>query len=85
MTPSCVSYAKRHWSTEDINYMSHTKSRPAVGHTQPSIQRMSGAFSMGVKRPRREYDHSPPSCVGFKNAWRYTSTPPICLRGVVFN
>jgi hypothetical protein len=29
----------------------------------------------GVKRPRREVDHSTPSSAEVKNAWRYTSTP----------
>jgi hypothetical protein len=32
-------------------------------------------FSLGVKRPRREADHSPPSSAEVKNAWIYTSTP----------
>jgi hypothetical protein len=30
---------------------------------------------VGVKRPGREADHSPPSSVEVKNAWSYTSTP----------
>jgi hypothetical protein len=30
---------------------------------------------VGVKRPGREADHSPPSIAEFKNAWSYTSTP----------
>jgi hypothetical protein len=34
------------------------------------------ALSPGVKRPRREADHSPPSSAEVKNAWSYTSTPP---------
>jgi hypothetical protein len=29
--------------------------------TQPPIQRVAGALSLGVKRPGREADHSPPS------------------------
>jgi hypothetical protein len=32
------------------------------------------ALSPGIKRPRREADHSPPSSAEFKNAWSYTST-----------
>jgi len=31
--------------------------------------------SLGVKRPRREADHSPPSNAEVKNAWSYISTP----------
>jgi len=34
---------------------------PALGPTQPPIHWAPGALSLGVKRPRREADHSPPS------------------------
>jgi hypothetical protein len=37
-----------------------TVSRPALGPTQPPIQRVPGALSIGVKRPGHEGDHSPP-------------------------
>jgi hypothetical protein len=36
-------------------------SRMALGPTQSPIQWVAGALSLGVKRPRREADHSPPS------------------------
>jgi hypothetical protein len=52
-----------------------TMSRTALGPTQPPIQQASGALSLGVKRPGRETDHSPPSSTEVRNAWRYTSTP----------
>jgi hypothetical protein len=58
-------------------------SRMAAGPTQPPIQWVPGALSLGVKRPGHEADHSPPSSAEVKNAWGYTSTPPICLHGVV--
>jgi hypothetical protein len=32
-----------------------------------------------------EVDYSPPSSTEVQNAWIYTSTPPICLHGVVLN
>jgi hypothetical protein len=35
-----------------------------------------GVIFPGVKRPRREADHSPPTSAGVKNTWIYTSTPP---------
>jgi hypothetical protein len=38
-----------------------------------------------VNRPGREADHSPPSSAEVKNAWRYTSAPPVCLHGVVLS
>jgi hypothetical protein len=60
-------------------------SMPALEPTQPPIQWISGALSIGVKRPGREADHSPPSSAEVKNAWNYTSTPPIRLHGVVLS
>jgi hypothetical protein len=49
--------------------------RPDLGSTQPPIRWVSGALSLGVKRPRREADHSPPSNAEVKNMWSYTSSP----------
>jgi hypothetical protein len=37
-----------------------SSSRTALGPTQPPIQCVPGALSLGVKRPGREADHSPP-------------------------
>jgi hypothetical protein len=33
------------------------------------------SFSLGIKRPGREADHSSPSSAEVKNVWSYTSTP----------
>jgi hypothetical protein len=33
------------------------------------------ALSVGIKRPGREADYSPPSSAEVKNEWSYTSTP----------
>jgi hypothetical protein len=44
---------------------------------QPPIQRVLGAFSLGIRRPERKADHSLPSGAGIKNAWSYTSIPHI--------
>jgi hypothetical protein len=52
-----------------------TVSRTALGYTQPPIQWVTGVLSLGVKRPGREGDHSPPSSAEVKNAWSYTPTP----------
>jgi hypothetical protein len=38
-----------------------TVSRTALGPTQLPIRWVPGALSLGVKRPGREADHSPPS------------------------
>jgi hypothetical protein len=37
-----------------------------LGPTQPPIQWVPGALSLGVKLPGREADHSPPSSVEVK-------------------
>jgi hypothetical protein len=52
-------------------YMFSTASRTALGPTQLHIQWISGALSVGVKRPGREADHSPPSSAEVKEfvAW----------------
>jgi hypothetical protein len=34
-----------------------------------------GLFPLGVKRPGREADHSPPTSAEIKKTWVYTSTP----------
>jgi hypothetical protein len=41
-------------------FLSTTASRPTLGSTQPPIQLIQGALSLGVKRPGSEADHSPP-------------------------
>jgi hypothetical protein len=43
-----------------------TASRTALGPTQPPIQWVPGALSLGVKRPVCEADHSPPSSAEVK-------------------
>jgi hypothetical protein len=57
------------------SFLFTTASRTALGPTQPPIQWVPGALSLGLKRPGREADHSPPSGAEVKNAWSYTSTP----------
>jgi hypothetical protein len=63
------------------NFLFTTSSRPALGPTQPPIQWALGALSLGVKWLECEADHSPLSGAEVKNAWSYTSTPPIRLHG----
>jgi hypothetical protein len=55
----------------------------ALGPTQAHMQLVPGVLTLGVKRPGREADHSPPSSADVKNSWSYTSTPQMRLHGVV--
>jgi hypothetical protein len=57
------------------NFSLHHPVQNGSGPTKPPIQWVSRALSLGVKRPGREADHSPPSSAEVKNAWSYTSTP----------
>jgi hypothetical protein len=46
----------------------------ALGPTQPPIQWVPGALSLGVKRPEREADHSSTSSTDV-SVWSHTSAP----------
>jgi hypothetical protein len=48
------------------NFLFTTAPRTALGLTQPPIQWIPGALSLGIKRPGRETDHSPPSSAEVK-------------------
>jgi hypothetical protein len=49
-------------------------SRPDLGPTQPPIQWVPGALSLG-----READHAPPTGAEVRITWICTSTPPYAL------
>jgi hypothetical protein len=57
-------------------------SRLVLGPTQPPIHWVPEAFSLGVKRPKREADHSPASCADIKYICIHSL---IQLHGVVLN
>jgi hypothetical protein len=53
--------------------------------TQPRIQWLPGALSLGVKRPGREADHSPPSSAEVKECLELHLRSPIHLHGAVLS
>jgi hypothetical protein len=67
------------------NFSFHHRVQNGSGPTQPPIQWVPRALSLGVKRPGREVDPSPPSSAEVKNLLSYTSTPPVRLHGVVLS
>jgi hypothetical protein len=48
-----------------------------------TIQCILGVLSLGIKWPGCEADRSPSPSAEVKNAWSYTSTPPLHLHGVM--
>jgi hypothetical protein len=64
-------------------FLSTTVLRKNLGPNQPPTQWLPGALSLGVKRPGREADRSPPFRTN--NSWSYTSKPTITPPGVVLS
>jgi hypothetical protein len=62
-----------------------TASRTALGPTQPPLQWLPGALCLGVKRPGRETDHSPPSSAEVKECVKLYLHSPIRLHSVVLS
>jgi hypothetical protein len=56
-------------------FLFSTSSGPVLGPTQSPIKWIPGIFP-GVKRPRSEADHLPPTSAEVKKTWVYTSTRP---------
>jgi hypothetical protein len=71
------------YNNSSVSFPITTATRNALELTQPPIQLVLRALSLVVKRPGLEADHSAPSSAEFKNAWIYTCTHSIRLRGVV--
>jgi hypothetical protein len=57
----------------------------ALGPTQPPIQCVPGALSLGVKRPGREADHSPPTSAEVKEWVELYLHSPVRFHGVVLS
>jgi hypothetical protein len=63
------------------NFSLHHCVQNGSGAHPASYMGTRGSFP-GVKQLGHEADHSPSSSGKVKNAWSYTSTPPICLHGM---
>jgi hypothetical protein len=62
-----------------------TAPRTALGPSQPPIQWIPGALSLGVKRPGCEADSSPPPSAEVKERVELYLHSPILLHGVVLS
>jgi hypothetical protein len=62
-----------------------TASRMSIVPTQPPIQWVAGAFSLGQSDGGVKLTTHLHLVPRSKNEWRYTSTPPIRLHGVVLS
>jgi hypothetical protein len=62
-----------------------TASRTALGPTQPPLQWVAEALSLGKKRPGSEADHSPPSSAEIKELMELYLHSPIRLLGVMLS
>ena len=56
--------------------------RVRCGAHPASCSECTGVIPPGVKRPEREIYQSPVASADFKNEWRCTSSPLICLHGL---
>jgi hypothetical protein len=65
-------------------FLHHCVQSGSVKHPIYYTMRTRGSF-LGIKRPGREVNYSPPSSSEFKNAWNYTSALPIRRHGVVLS
>jgi hypothetical protein len=61
------------------NFLFTTASRTALGPTQPPIQWVTGALSLGVKRPGVKLTTHLHLVPRSKNEWNYTSTTQYAL------
>lgn len=52
-----------------VTFLPYNVSMPAAGPIHPPIQWVTWDFSLGVKRPVNEADHSAPSSAKVKNEW----------------
>jgi hypothetical protein len=65
------------------NFSLHHRVLTCSGIHPASHQLGTGGSSPGIEQPVREADHSPPSSAEVKNAWSFTSSPPVYLHGVI--
>jgi hypothetical protein len=71
--------------TEAVNFSLHHRVQNGSGPTQPSIQWVPGALSLGVKRPGREADHSPPYIAEVRECLELYIHSPLRLHSVVLS
>jgi hypothetical protein len=66
-------------------FLLSTSSRPVLEPTQPPIPWITRALFPGIKRPRREGDHPPPTTAEVKEYMELYIHFLICLHSIVLN
>jgi hypothetical protein len=67
------------------NFFPRRRVQTGSGSHPASYTINTGGFTLGVKWPGREANHSHPSSAKVNSAWKCTSSPPIRLHGVVLS
>jgi hypothetical protein len=73
------------FSEEAGNFFLRHRLQTGSGAHPTSYTMGTGALSLGIKRPRRESDHSPPSSAEVKECLEQYLHSPIRLHGVVLS
>jgi hypothetical protein len=60
-------------------FLYSTASRSVLGPTQPPVRGVLGAVSLGLKRPERGPNHSPPYSAEVKNSGAINPLPHMSL------
>ena len=72
-------------SVGEMNFIFSKTSRPLLQLIQSSIQWILWAISLLIKRPLREFNHSPPINFEIKDRWSYKSLPLLFVTACAIN
>lgn len=82
---SCTSYCATNWMTKNSIFRLSTVvrrlfskiCRPSLRAISNPTEKGSGVLSLHIRRPERKANYLPPLSSKIKNAWSYTTIPPL--------